>query len=44
MAKDRMANSGSNANVITGPVKGTKQSLPMTMPISKETLSKNKTP
>ena len=44
MAKDKMANSGSNANVITGPVSGGSQSLPKTMPISKSTLSKNKTP
>jgi len=44
MAQDKMANSGSNTNVITGPVSGGSQSLPKTMPISKEQLAKNKTP
>lgn len=44
MAQDNAANVGSNANVITGPVSGGSGSLPKTMPISKSTLSKNKTP
>ncbi len=44
MAQDKMANSGSNAKVPTSPVAGGSGSEPKTMPISKETLSKNKTP
>lgn len=44
MAVDNKANAGSNAKVPTSSVSGGSQSLPKVKAISKETLSKNKTP